>query len=265
MNQTRPRAELPADRGAYAQWQGAVALRLFADRDEPTLTVPEQVAARVGDRILAGTLAPGERVLEQDLATEFKVSRGPVREAIRILEREGLVTVLPRRGAVVTDLTAEEVREIFEVRIALWAVAGRRCAQVRDPAVTGLFRATVAELERLAALDDDQGRYAEAVYQLWMMLARASGNRRLSRILSAVSLQTLRYSKLGVASRDRRQRSVKGWREALRALVRGDTEGFVAATSRLMLESGEEAARLLEEAAGNGPSPQATRSTGTSR
>lgn len=265
MNQARTHGAQPADRGAYAQWQGAVALRLFADRDEPTLTVPEQVAARVGDRILAGTLAPGERVLEQDLATEFKVSRGPVREAIRILEREGLVTVLPRRGAVVTDLTAEEVREIFEVRIALWAVAGRRCAQVRDPAVIESLRATVAELERLAALKDDQGRYAEAVYQGWMMLARASGNRRLSRILSAVSLQTLRYSKLGVALQDRRQRSVKGWREALRALARGDADAFIAATSRLMRESGEEAARVLEEAAGRTTSLQATRATGTTR
>jgi DNA-binding GntR family transcriptional regulator len=84
-----------------------VAFRLFADQDEPTLTVSEQIASRVGERILSGQLAPGVRIGEQELADEFKVSRGPVRDALRILEREGLATLLARRGAIVTDLSAQ--------------------------------------------------------------------------------------------------------------------------------------------------------------
>ena len=95
-------------------WESAVAFRLFADQDVPTLTVPEQIAARVGERILSGLWRPGERIGEQELADEFQVSRGPIREALRILEREGLVTLLARRGAVVTRLQARELHELLE-------------------------------------------------------------------------------------------------------------------------------------------------------
>jgi len=75
----------------YQRWEGAVAFRLFAEGSAPTLTVPEQIAAQIGDRIIAGAIPPGERIIEQPLAAQFNVSRGPIRDAIRILEREGLV------------------------------------------------------------------------------------------------------------------------------------------------------------------------------
>ena len=106
-------ADLPPD--LFSPWEGAVAFRMFADQDEPTLTVSEQIAARVGDRILDGKMPPGARVGEQELADEFAVSRGPIRDALRILEREGLITLLPRRGAIVTELSASELRELLEV------------------------------------------------------------------------------------------------------------------------------------------------------
>ena len=78
--------DLPPD--LFSPWEGAVAFRLFADQTDPTLTVSEQIAARVGDRSLSGAMPPGARIGEQELADEFRVSRGPVREAIRVLERE---------------------------------------------------------------------------------------------------------------------------------------------------------------------------------
>jgi DNA-binding GntR family transcriptional regulator len=70
-----------------ADWEGAVAFRLFAEQQDPTLTVSEQIAARVGDRILSGQMPTGTRIGEQELADEFNVSRGPIRDALRILER----------------------------------------------------------------------------------------------------------------------------------------------------------------------------------
>jgi DNA-binding transcriptional regulator YhcF (GntR family) len=112
---------------AYARWEGEVEFRLFTDLPDPTLSVPEQIAAKVGDRVIVGRLAPGSRIGEQELADEFKVSRGPVREAIRLLEREGLVTVLPRRGALVTQLSSDELRELYEVRSSLIERARRLC------------------------------------------------------------------------------------------------------------------------------------------
>jgi DNA-binding GntR family transcriptional regulator len=236
----------------YAQWEGAVAFRLFADDPQPTLTVPEQIAARIGDRILDGRLAPGQRILEQQLADEFAVSRGPVRDAIRILEREGLVTVLARRGAVVTELNADEVREIFELRAGLFEVVARKTMARPDPELLAILRAGVARLAQLAELEDDGGRYAETTYRLTIIAARRCGNRRLYRTLAALSLQTLRYSKLGLASRARRRQSLKLWREGLRAFERGDLERYLALTRQRIEESAGEAVRRLDTVRASG-------------
>jgi len=235
------------DPDLLSRWEGAVAFRLFADQAEPTLTVPEQIAARVGERILDGRLKPGERIGEQELADEFKVSRGPVREAIRVLEREGLATILARRGAIVTELTADELREIFEIRAGLFDIVARQVAATRPPELMAVLQAGVARLEELAATADGGDAYAETAYRLMIIAARFCGNLRLQRMLSSLSLQTLRYSKLGLASTTRRQRSARLWRQAMTALERGDAERLMALTRQRIQESGEEAVRRLSE------------------
>jgi DNA-binding GntR family transcriptional regulator len=236
---------IDADPALFARWEGTVAFRLFGDRPTPTLTVPEQIASGVGDRILDGTLPPGSRVGEQELADEFEVSRGPVREAIRILEREGLVTVIARRGAVVTALSAHELREIFEVRAALFATAARRLAERRDPELLAILQSGLARLEALVEGPDDGDAYAETTCRLLLISARFCGNLRLQRMLAALSLQTLRYSKLGLRSVERRRRSVRLWRQATDALATGDGDRMVELTRVRIEESGEEAARML--------------------
>jgi len=236
--------ESPADH--LARGDGAVAFRLFADQDTPTLTVPEQIAAAIGDRIVAGYLAPGSRIVEQDLAAEFAVSRGPIREALRILEREGLATILARRGTVVTELTTDEVREIFEVRAALIETAARKIAESNSRDYLSILDTGVERLAELAQLEDDHGQYAETVYRLSIVTARMSGNKRLARMITALSLQTLRYSKLALASRARRQRSVRLWKAAHAALKRGDSATFMALARQRVEESGAEAIRHLK-------------------
>ncbi len=86
---------------------------------------PEQVVDRLREAITSGSLRPGERLMQADLAERLGVSRMPVREALRTLEREGLVELKPYRGAVVADLSAHELREIYEIRIALESLAVR--------------------------------------------------------------------------------------------------------------------------------------------
>lgn len=245
----RPRDPDPA---LFAAWEGALAFRLFSERPEPTLTVPEQIAAQVGERILSGRMAPGSRIGEQELADEFKVSRGPVREAIRMLEREGLATVLARRGAIVTALSATELRELFEIRAGLFDIVARRLAEQRNPEFLALMRSGLARLEALAERPDAGDDYAETTYRLLMLAARFCGNGRLQQMMNALSLQTLRYSKLGLAGVERRRRSVKLWRQALSALEKGDAERAMVLTRQRIQESGEEAARQLEA---KGPQP----------
>lgn len=234
-----------ADPALFSRWEGAVAFRLFGDQTVPTLTVPEQIAAQVGDRILDARLPPGARIGEQELADEFQVSRGPVREAIRILEREGLATILARRGAVVTELSADELREIFEIRAALFDAVARRVAAERPPELLAVLRSGLLRLEALADGPNDGDAYAETTYRLLIITARFCANQRLQRLLAALSLQTLRYSKLGLQSPERRRRSVKLWRQALLALERGDAERLIALSRQRIEESGEEAARRL--------------------
>lgn len=229
----------------FSTWEGAVAFRLFADQDIPTLTVPEQIAARLGDRILGGQMAPGERIGEQELADEFSVSRGPIREALRILEREGLVTILARRGAIVTELSATELSELLDIRAGLFEVVVRKLAASQHPELLPMLRAGVARLQTLAPHPEAGDAYAETTYRLLILCARMTGNRRLQRMLTALSLQTLRYSKLGLASIERRQRSAVLWAQATEALETGDVERLVSLTRQRIDESAAEAVRLL--------------------
>jgi DNA-binding GntR family transcriptional regulator len=235
--------ELPSQ--MFAAWESAVAFRLFADQESPTLTVSEQIAARVGDRILSGRMPPGARIGEQELADEFSVSRGPIRDALRILEREGLATLLARRGAIVTELSAEELRELLEIRSGLFEIVVRKIAAQPQAELLNMLRAGVQRLQELSSLPDGGDGYAETTYRLLILCARQGGNARLARMLSALSLQTLRYSKLGLASVERRKRSARLWHETIEALARGDVECAVALTRQRIEESGDEAIQQL--------------------
>jgi DNA-binding GntR family transcriptional regulator len=186
-------------------------------------SLPEQIAARLSERIVAGAYEPGQRILEQALAAEFGVSRGPVREALRILERDGLVTILPRRGALVTALTIDEVREIFDVRAMLHGLRDRLIAE--DPArqrVLALLEQQVAQLARFAR-DARRGHdYVETVWTLNRILTQACPNARLRTILDSLARQTLRYSQLGLATPERRRESVQHWQKLVEAIRKGD-------------------------------------------
>jgi DNA-binding GntR family transcriptional regulator len=100
------------------------------------------VCDAIRDRIASGVHRPGERLVEDRLADDLGVSRNPVREALRALEVEGYVELIPRRGAIVADLSPEVVAEIFEVRGALEALGARLAAQRAVPT-------QVRRLERL--------------------------------------------------------------------------------------------------------------------
>ena len=101
-------------------------------------TLPAQIAVRIGQAIVENEFAPGQKLREVDLAASFGVSRASVREALRMVEREGLVTILPQRGAQVTSLSAQEVQDIFEIRAQLIGLACHRLTQVLSPDMRSL-------------------------------------------------------------------------------------------------------------------------------
>jgi DNA-binding GntR family transcriptional regulator len=215
-----------------------------------TQSLSEQIAAQLSERIVTGLYAPGQRIMEQAIAAEFAVSRGPVREALRLLERDGLVTILPRRGAQITNLSSAEVKEIFDIRAVLNGLRDRALAE--DPERLHLLPALEAEVAKLArfARQPELGEaYIETVFALNRMLTGASRNRRLRMILDSLALQTLRYSRLGLSTPQRRRQSVQHWQKLLKAIRDGDGAAAERIAQQRVIDSRDAAVRLLEEQA----------------
>ena len=213
-----------------------------------TQSLPEQIAARLSERITTGVYAPGRRVMEQEVSAEFAVSRGPVREALRLLENDGLVTILPRRGAQVTRLSIAEVREIFDIRAALNGLRDRQIAEGpgRGELLPALEQA-VEKLARLATSAGDAEEYVETVFELNRLLNDSAPSGRLRAILSSLALQTLRYSRLGLSTPERRLQSVGNWLRLVKAVREGDGLEAQHAAEQRVLDSRDAAIAQLEE------------------
>ena len=214
-----------------------------------TLALPEQIARELSQRIVAGAYAPGQRLLEQSVAQEFRVSRGPVRESLRLLEKDGLVTILPRRGAQVTKLTIEEVREIFDIRAALNGLRDRQLAEdhQRTHQTLPILEREVEKLAQLARENSCADAYASTVFALNHFLNEASRNQRLRAFANMLGLQTLRYSRLGLATAQRRQQSVQYWQRLVEAVRKHDGAEAQRIAEERVRESRNAAIRALEK------------------
>ncbi|HEX6017631.1 MAG TPA: GntR family transcriptional regulator [Burkholderiaceae bacterium] len=197
------------------------------------LTLPEQIAERITLAILNGDYGPGDRILEIEHAEQFHVSRGPIREALRILEKSGVVTIQAQRGAHVTRLAAKEVNDLFEIRQELVPLLMRSAAPF-GPALVERLAQGVAELERLARDPDSWDAYTRAVMQLAQLLYRACRNEKLVEIYSSLALQTARYTKLGMRTQARRLQSARGWRRIVKALQANRPEDAARAQEELI-------------------------------
>lgn len=185
-------------------------------RDLLALSVPEQIAQAISERILAGEYAAGSRIQEQTLAERFGVSRGPTREALLMLEREGLVRIETRRGASVTLLSASEVDELFAIRAALLGLATRLFVARATDQDQRTYAITLEQLAASSASDADL--YTRWSYALTFFIARNAGSERLFQMLRTLARQTFRYSRLALDEPVRRQQSLEVWRRTLDAL-----------------------------------------------
>ena len=210
-----------------------------------TLSLPEQIAHSVGNAIIDGAYAAGTRILEQQLAKDFQVSRGPVREALRILEREGLIQLHARRGAQVTQLDADKLRAIFQVRAALLALAARLATERQHIGFIGSLKTAVRHIQVLARRDHDANAYVAAVTRLNLGLADASGNKYLENIMLSLANQTLPYTRLGLATKARRIQSSKNWKRLQESIERKDAETASAVAEALVVNSRNAALSLI--------------------
>ncbi|HWK14350.1 MAG TPA: GntR family transcriptional regulator [Rhizobiaceae bacterium] len=211
------------------------------------LSVAEQIADRICNAILSGELKPGQRIAEIPLAQTFQVSRGPVREALRLLEHEGLVTFSPRRGAQVTALTIEEVEQLFDIRAALSALAAERAAENITGQELAELRQVITRMGQVAKATEDVHEYAGLSARAGQIIAHAAHNPRLLGMIQSLSRQTLRYAHLGLSTSSRRQESARYWKALLEAIEKRDTAKAAQVNAETIRLSRDAAVQLLRD------------------
>jgi DNA-binding GntR family transcriptional regulator len=183
----------------------------------------EEAVRVITDRIVRGELPPGTRLVEERLAQDFGISRPPIRESFRVLEREGLVTISPRRGVRVRRFTPEEVRDIYLCRAVLRGLAARLAAQHITPAQLDQLESAMLVMERSAATDDVE-RYQQDVSRFNALVTEFSGNQPLQELLRTLTLRARLLSFTALSFPDRLQASLRLHQAMLEAFRRGDAE-----------------------------------------
>jgi DNA-binding GntR family transcriptional regulator len=152
-------------------------------------TVAQQVYSSLQRAILTGLLAPGERLTESFLASQFSTSRAPLREALLRLENEGLVISSPHRGTFVVELSETDVDEIYSIASLIEAFAGRLAAQRGAGADLQSLQDIVDAMRATSAVADPKQEVAELDYKFHLRLVELSGNTRLLRLWLSLSSQ----------------------------------------------------------------------------
>lgn len=206
--------------------------------------VRAQVLDNLRQAIVQRQLAPGQRLIERELVELTGVSRTSIREALRELAAEGLVTTIPNKGTVVTSVSAEEARQLYEVRSALEGLAGRLFALHAQPAHrTALVRA-LNRIERLAERGAPVLAAKDAFYDV---LFDGGGNEALRSVIAALHarVSVLRFLSLSVPGRT--EQTLAEIRAIVGAALAGDPEATAAACSRHVEAAGLVAIAALRE------------------
>lgn len=210
-------------------------------------TLWEQVRDRLREDILAGRLPPGAELSEVALSRDFGTSRGPLREALGRLASEGLVTITPRRGAVVTQLSRREFIDAYQVREALETLAVRLAVPLVSDAEVAHLR-ELCELMEHAADDDEVNIFFETNNSFHEALVRGSRNRKLHEIHRMLVGQMVPYLPRSLELRGNLRQSVEEHQAILAAIEARDAER----AAELLAEHIEVPQRMLESEAGSG-------------
>jgi DNA-binding GntR family transcriptional regulator len=179
------------------------------------------VTSALRERILSGDIAVGERLIEGRLSEELGVSRMPVREALRELAAEGIVTIEPRRGASVTMYTDQQKRELVEVRATLEALNAKLAARRHDPRQIAELEAILKEGARLME-EDDPSAVIRQNFRFHEALGSVAGNTVLEETIRSLRDRTaMLFAPFHTA------RARQNWQEhaaILRAVIEGDGE-----------------------------------------
>ena len=185
-------------------------------------SLEERVYFTLEEEIINGTLKCGDNLTEVALSKRLGVSRTPLRAALHRLAEEGLVEIVPNRGAVVVGVTNDDLVDIYKIRMRLEGLASSEAAakvteeqkkELRELVELSEYYIKKKDAERLKELD---GKFHNIIFE-------ASGNRLLRKTLSELHRNIKGYRKLSLTVPERLEKSVMEHREILRAIERGDS------------------------------------------
>ena len=188
---------------------------------EEYLPLRDVAFQKLRQAILRGELLPGQRLMEIQLAEQLGVSRTPVREAIRMLEQDGLAVMIPRRGAIVSRISGKNLRDVLEVRRALEELAVvLSCARMTEENYREMKEAN----QRFAALldSDDVTAMAEADEAFHDMIYQASDNTRLLQLELQMREQMYRFRLEHLKEKTKREHLVEDPNRIIKALEERD-------------------------------------------
>lgn len=187
------------------------------------MTSSERVYQALREQIFAGTLAPGARLVELQLAAQFDVSRTPVREALKRLTAEGLVSLDSARGMVVRDLDPREVEQIYLIREVLEGLAARLAVHAATAAEVGKLHLLMDMMEE-SARNQRWEVVVQANLKFHEVLLAASGNERLCSMARSLQDFVWRFSSVAFTNHARVEKVLTEHRAIVAALEAGDAD-----------------------------------------
>lgn len=164
----------------------------FQNQEFKPQVLTEQVARILTEMILDGTLEPDEQLVETQLQKHLGISRSPLREAFRDLEKRGLVTIVPRKGTFVKKITRRDIEENFPVRAVLEGLAAREAYPLLTKKDLAAMKKALAGMKKYGEAGDSQG-YRENHNDFHEIFIRACDNQLLTGLLSTLRIHRLWY------------------------------------------------------------------------
>jgi DNA-binding GntR family transcriptional regulator len=204
-------------------------------------STPDLIADALRQAILYGVFVEGQSLRQDEIATKFGVSRIPVREALRQLEVEGLVTFFPNRGAVVTVLSIAEVQEIVEIRIALETTALQLAIPNQSQTSWATARHTLEATDQVT----DPHRWAELNWEFHATLYTPADRPRLLSMIRMLHINVDRYIRLQLKHTDYQEHSQKEHYQLLEYCQNRDVDGAIVLLKQHIEEAGKELVSYL--------------------
>lgn len=194
--------------------------------------------------ILTGELKPGERLMEIHLANKLGVSRTPIREAIRQLELEGLVIMVPRKGAMVASITQKSMTDVLEVRLALEKLAVSLASERITEEQKQKLKDALLNFEEKTG-NGDASEIAKADVAFHDVIFEATGNMRLGQLVNNLAEQMYRYRFEYIKDESGHNRLIKEHRRIYDAIVSGNAEDATTEISIHIKNQEESIIRLI--------------------